>query len=92
MTFAPDVYYYWHKEYPMFWQWAQGKDNLFLPKAMSESDELKQHSLTSKVYVLMKRLQQSYKTILTMPMDERDELFEMEMKLLEEEQRQAKEK
>lgn len=91
MTLSPDVLHYWHKEYPMFWQWAQGKDILFLPKSVSETEEIKQYDLTSKIYVLMKRLQQSYETILAMPLEERDSLFEMEMRLIDEENKQAKE-
>ena len=91
MTLSPDALHYWYKEYPMFCQWAQDKDILFLPKAVSETDEIKQYDLTSKIYVLMKRLKQSYETILAMPLDERDMLFEMEMRLIEEENNQNKE-
>lgn len=36
----------------------------------------------------MKRLGQDYKTIMLMDSDERDELFKMEMKLIEEEKKQ----
>jgi hypothetical protein len=90
MTLSPDTVHLWHKEYPMFWLWAKDKDILFLPKAVSEEDESKQYDLTSKMYILMKRLKQNYETILTMPVEERDLLFDMEMKLIEEEHKQSK--
>lgn len=39
----------------------------------------------------MKRLHQSYKTVMLMDANERDKIFKMEMKLIEEEQKHAKE-
>lgn len=88
MTLHPDTFHFWHREYPMFWQWAENKDILFLPKGASEVEEEKKYDLTSKVYILMKRLKQDYNTIYSMPVEERDALFEMEMKLIAEEAKQ----
>lgn len=88
MTLNPSEYHFWHKEYPMFCQWAVHKDILFLPKEMAEDEEDKQYDLTSKAYILMKRLNQSYDRIMSMDAEERDRLFEMEMKLLKEEAKQ----
>ena len=85
MTFNPAEFYLWFKEYPMFGLWAVQKGILFLPKEVSEDDELKQYDLTSKVYIFMKRLGQEYNTIMMMDADERDKLFEMELKLIKEE-------
>ena len=90
MTFYPYEYHFWHKDYPMFCSWAVQKDVLFLPKALSEEDEEKKYDLTSKAYILMKRLGQSYPTIMQMDAVERDTLFEMEMKLIQEEAKQNK--
>ncbi len=85
MTFNPAEYHLWHKEYPMFSLWAVPKGILFLPKEVAESEEVKQYDLTSKAYILMKRLGQDYDKILLMDAEERDRLFEMEMKLIKEE-------
>lgn len=85
MTFNPAEYHLWHKEYPMFSLWAVPKGILFLPKEIAESEEVKQYDLTSKAYILMKRLGQDYDKILLMDAEERDRLFEMEMKLIKEE-------
>lgn len=85
MTFNPAEYHLWHKEYPMFSLWAIPKGILFLPKEVAESEEVKQYDLTSKAYILMKRLGQDYDKILLMDAEERDRLFEMEMKLIKEE-------
>lgn len=92
MTFNPAEYYFWHKEYPMFSQWAVQKDILFLPKEMAEDEEEKRYDLTSKAYILMKRLNQSYDRIMSMDAEERDRLFEMEMKLIKEEAKQNENK
>ena len=88
MTFHSDEYKLWCKEYPMFSQWAINKDILFIPKAASEDEEEKQYDLTSKAYVLMKRLGQDYDKIMRMDAAERDTLFEMEMRLVKEEAKQ----
>lgn len=90
MTFNPTEYHLWYKEYPMFCQWALHKGILFLPKECSEDEEDKQYDLTSKAYILMKRLGQSYEHIMRMPSDERDKLFEMEMRLIREEAKKLK--
>ena len=87
MTLDPAGYQFWHKEYPMFSQWATQKGILFLPKEIAEDEELKRYNLTSKAYVLMKRLNQSYDRIMSMDAEERDMLFEMEMQLIEEEKK-----
>jgi|LSQX01.2.fsa_nt_gb hypothetical protein len=83
MTLNPGEFYFWCKEYPMFTQWAQRKDALFPPKEAGEKKE--SFDLTSKIYVLMKRLGQDYSKIMEMPSEERDKLFEMEMQLIKKE-------
>lgn len=92
MTLNPSEYYFWHKEYPMFCQWAVRKDILFLPKETAEDEEEKKYDLTSKAYILMKRLNQGYDRIMSMDAEERDKLFEMEMKLIKEETKQNESK
>ena len=89
MTFNPTEYYLWYKEYPMFSMWANSKDVLFIPKEVSEDEEFKKWDLTSKAYIFMKRLGQDYNRFMLMDADERDRIFEMEMKLIEEEKKQA---
>lgn len=88
MTFNPTEYYLWYREYPMFNLWAVQKGILFIPKEVSEDDEFKKWDLTSKAYIFMKRLGQDYNRVMLMDADERDRLFEMEMKLIKEEQKQ----
>lgn len=85
MTFNPTDYRLWQKEYPMFSQWALQKGILFIPKQFAEDDEFKQYDLTSKAYLFMKRLGQDYNRVMLMDADERDAIFEMEMKLIKEE-------
>lgn len=92
MTLNPCEYYFWHKEYPMFTQWAVQKGILFIPKEVAEDEEEKQYDLTSKAYILMKRLGQDYDKIMSMDAEERDKLFEMEMKLIKEEAKQNENK
>lgn len=72
----------------MFNLWAGRKGILFLPKEISEDDELKKYDLTSKAYIFMKRLHQSYETVMLMDSDERDTIFKMEMELIKEEAKQ----
>jgi hypothetical protein len=72
----------------MFTLWAIHKGILFIPKEVSEDDEFKKWDLTSKAYIFMKRLGQDYNRFMMMDATERDVLFEMEMKLLKEEQKQ----
>lgn len=88
MTFNPTEFHLWCKEYPMFNLWAAQKDILFLPKELSEEDEIKRYDLTSKAYVFMKRLGQDYARFMLMDAEERDKIFEMEMKLIKEEAKQ----
>lgn len=88
MTFSLAEYHLWHKEYPMLCLWAVQKGILFPPKESAEDEDDKKYDLTSKAYVLMKRLGQSYDVIMNMDADERDVLFEMEMRLIREEQKQ----
>lgn len=88
MTFNPTEYHFWHKEYPMFTQWAIQKGILFPPKEFAEDDELKQYDLTSKAYIFMKRLGQDYNMFMLMDAEERDKIFEMEMELIKEESKQ----
>ena len=76
----------------MFCLWSIARETLFFPKQFAETDdELSQYDLTSKMYLFMKRLHQSYKTVMLMDADERDRLFKMEMALIKEEQKQANE-
>ena len=92
MTFRSDEFRLLYKECPMFCLWAVSKGILFLPKQFAEAeDEFGEYDLTSKLYVFMKRLHQSYSTVMLMDAEERDKIFKMEMKLIEEEQKQAKE-
>lgn len=88
MTFSPDEYYLWYKKYQMFSLWAVRKGVLFIPKEVSEDDEFKKWDLTSKAYIFMKRLGQDYNRVMLMDADERDKIFEMEMRLIKEEQKQ----
>lgn len=88
MTFSPEEYHFLYKEYPMFILWAVEKGILFLPKEVSGQEEYEQWDLTSKAYILMKRLGQDYNTIMLMDADERDKLFKMEMDLIKEEQKE----
>lgn len=92
MTFNPAGCHLWYKEYPMFILWAEQKGILFLPKEISEDDEFLRYDLTSKAYIFMKRLHQSYETVMLMDADERDRIFKMEMQLLKEEAKQNKSK
>ena len=75
----------------MFCQWAIPKDILYFPRELSEEDD-ERYSLTSKAYILMKRLGQNYGEIMSMDAEERDNLFEMEMKLIKEEAKQNESK
>lgn len=88
MTLNPTEYYFWHKEYPMFCLWAAQKGILFLPKEYTEDEEFKQYDLTSKAYIFMKRLGQDYNRVMLMDSEERDKIFEIEMKLIKEEAKQ----
>lgn len=91
MTFNPAEFRFWYRDFPAFFQWAMRRDVLFPPKEIAD-DGNSAYDLTSKMYVLMKRLGQSYETIMNMPAEERDKIFEMEIQLMEEEAKQAKEK
>lgn len=88
MTFNPTEAHLWYKEYSMFSLWAIVRNVLFIPKEVSEDDELRKWDLTSKAYIFMKRLGQDYNRVMLMDSEERDKLFEMEMKLIKEEQKQ----
>ena len=88
MTFKSDEIRLLYKEYPMFCLWAVTKGILFIPKEVSGQEEHEQWDLTSKAYILMKRLGQDYNTIMLMDADERDKLFKMEMDLIKEEQKE----
>lgn len=89
MTFNPTEAHLWYKEFPMFNLWAILRNILFVPKEAAEDDENKKWDLTSKVYIFMKRLGQDYNRVMLMDADERDQIFEMEMKLIEEEKKQS---
>lgn len=75
----------------MFCLWAVTRGILFqeLDSAADEND-FKHYDLTSKVYILMKRLHQRYSEIMLMDSDERDAYFAMEMELVKEEAAQSK--
>lgn len=88
MTFGSSEYHAWYRDYPLFSFWGVRHDRLFFDKSFSQKGEYAEYNLTSKAYIFMKRLGQDYKTIMLMASDERDELFEMEMKLIEEEKKQ----
>lgn len=75
----------------MFNLWAVRRGILFVPKEVAEDENVKKYDLTSKIYIFMKRLGQDYNTVMTMDADERDTLFEMEMKLIEEEKKKQDE-
>lgn len=91
MTFSPSDYHFWHKEYSQFTQWAMQKGALFLPRETAEEQD-NQYDLTSKAYILMKRLGQDYSRIMCMDSEERDKIFRMEMDLIRKEQKQNEEK
>jgi len=86
MTFKPDEYRLIYKDSPMFIQKDLEREFLFHPKSPESGGE--QYGLVSKMYILMKRLNQSYDNIMVMDSRERDELFEMEMKLIEQENKE----
>lgn len=89
MTFNPTENHLYYKDFPMFNLWASNKEVLFLPKEYSEDeDEFKKYDLTSKAYIFMKRLGQDYNRVMMMDAEERDKIFEMEMKLIKEEAKQ----
>lgn len=92
MTFNPTEFHYWYKEYPQLSLWALKKGILFLPKECSADNELEQYDLTSKVYIFMKRLGQDYNRVMMMDSEERDKLFEIEMKLIKSENEKNNEK
>lgn len=93
MTLSPAEYRLWQREYPMFSLWATTRGILFLPKEVAEEDDSpEKYDLVSKAYILMKRLGQDYNTIMTMPTEERDRLFSMEMELIKKEAEQTEQK
>lgn len=91
MTFGSSTYWAYYRDCPMFSFWGIKHGNLFFPKSVTQTGEYAEYDLTSKAYVFMKRLGQDYKTIMLMESTERDEIFAMEMKLIEEEKKQADE-
>ena len=91
MTFGSSEYHSWVRDYPMASLWGINHDNLFFPKNLTSKEEYGQYDLTSKLYIFMKRLGQDYNRVMLMDADERDMIFEMEMKLIEEEKKQADE-
>lgn len=92
MTFRSDEVRLIEREYPMFCLWAITRGVLFFPKNIAaEEDEYGKYDLTSKAYLFMKKLHQSYREFMLMDSDERDKIFVMEMKYIEEKAKQAKE-
>lgn len=82
MTFSPDTAKLIEREYSAFTQWAIPRNALFIPKWAFEEDEDKRYDETSKMYLLMSRLHQPYHDIMSMDIDTRDALFNMEMEAL----------
>ena len=74
----------------MFSLWAIARGILFFPRQVGDDGEFANYDLTSKIYILMKRLNQHYDSILRMDSVERDKFFTMEMQLMKEEAEQAK--
>jgi len=91
MTLSPENYFLWYKDYPTFTQWALQRDVLFIPKEFSETEEDKQYNLESKAYLLMKRLGQDYEQVMRMDSESRDNFFDLEMSLIEEESKEKEE-
>ena len=89
MTLNPSEAQLRIREYPMFCLWPFATDTLFLPSGVAEDEDNKKYDLTSKVYVLMKRLGQSYTEIMRMDAEERDKYFEIELKLMKKEAEDA---
>ena len=89
MTFNPSEAQLRIREYPMFCLWPFSTDTLFLPSGVAEDEDDKRYNLTSKVYVLMKRLGQSYTEIMQMDAEERDRYFEMELQVIKKEAEDA---
>lgn len=82
MTFNPSEYQLIYKERPSFCQWAISRGALFLPKIYDDGNG---YDLTSKAYIFMKRLHQSYETFMRLESEERDKLFEIELQLMKKE-------
>lgn len=91
MTFGSNEYRPYHRGFPFFSLWGIRFGNLFFPKSLVQDEKYDDYGLTSRVYIFMKRLGQDYRTIMLMDSEERDELFKMEMDLIEEEKKQAEE-
>lgn len=87
MTFNPTDYFAWERRYPRFTDWAIKHDVLFFPKEITEEIGEEHVDLTSKIYILMKRLGQDYETIMRMDAEERDKFVELEVKLMENEKK-----
>ena len=88
MTFSPELSYVIEREYPTFTQWALPRNALFIPKWVFEEDDDKRYDETSKMYLLMRKLNQSYSDIMQMETSLRDKLFDMEMKYMREKEKQ----
>lgn len=92
MTLSQSRTFVYSKEYPLFCLWAIKRGVLFFPKELAEGKDLSETmDLMSKVYILMKRMNQSYDTLMRMPSEEFDFFFNTEMKLIEEEEKERKE-
>ena len=76
----------------MFSLWATQKGIFLIPKEVAEDADGEVYSLESKVYVLMKRLNQDYNVIMNMDSKERDLYFDMELKLIQEEAKEQEHK
>lgn len=92
MTFNPTECYTLDRQYPLFTCWALKFELLFFPKEIAETVGDEYVDLTSKVYILMKRLGQDYETIMRMDSVERDMFVDIELKLIEKEKNSYKNK
>lgn len=50
------------------------------------------YSLIAIIHVFMNRLSQSYEEVLKMPSDDRDAIFELELRVIEQEQKDSENK
>lgn len=89
MTLSPDGKFLFEKTSPMATEMLLG--GLFLGKEAYGDETEERYDLTSKIYLLMKRLHQGYQQILMMPAKERDKLFNTEVELIKEESKENKE-
>lgn len=86
MTLSPDGTYLVEKNSPRATDSLLG--GLFLQKERYKEETDEKYDLTSKIYLLMKRLHQNYQQILMMSIEEREKFFNLELELIKEENKQ----